>query len=65
MLSDGICRRVALVRADASEELIAFILNQRTKNTSAETSSRLLVNDNVVPSSPILVILKMRRYVPP
>jgi hypothetical protein len=44
MTSSGMLRRVALVRTEVSEELSAKL-------------RRLLVTANVVPSSPILVIL--------
>jgi hypothetical protein len=49
MPSSGMLRRVALVRSDVSEEYIA----------SNRSLLRLLVTDNVLPSSPILLILKM------
>jgi hypothetical protein len=48
-LSSGMLRRVALVRTDVSEKRIASIMSVL----------QLLVTDNVVPSSPILVTLKM------
>jgi hypothetical protein len=70
MPSSGMLRRVAVVRADVSEERIAFIRVTRIcelGTTLAVTSNitflhsmrRLLVTANVVPSSPILVTLMM------
>jgi hypothetical protein len=60
MASSGMLRRVALVRADVSEELsTSFIRVTRIgelATTLAVTSvCRLLVTANVVPSSPIFV----------
>jgi hypothetical protein len=46
MASSGMLHRVALVRTDVSEELSASII-------------RLLVTDNVVPSTQILVTLML------
>jgi hypothetical protein len=46
-------RRVALVRTDVSEEIIASIIRVATD------ASYLLVMASVVPSSPILVTLMM------
>jgi hypothetical protein len=65
---------VALVRTDVTEELSAsFIRVSRIGElgtTLDVTSNRrtvlgLLVTANVVPSSPILVTMKMERYVHP
>jgi hypothetical protein len=63
----GVLRRVAVVRTDVSEELSASIIKMTRigglGTTLAVTSNRsrslrrLLVTSNVVPSSPILVIL--------
>jgi hypothetical protein len=50
-------RCVALVKTDVSEELSAFIIRM--------TKIGELVTANVVPSSPILVTLKMGHKVPP
>jgi hypothetical protein len=49
MVSSGILRRVALVRADVSEELCAYFL------VFLRSVRRLLVTATVVPSSRILV----------
>jgi hypothetical protein len=68
MVSSGMLRRVALVRADVSEERSAsFIRVTRigelgttlavTSNRRTLRRSRLLVTASVVPSSPILVTL--------
>jgi hypothetical protein len=74
MASSGMLRRGALVRADVSEELRASIIRVtrigEIGTTLAVSSNRqgfvflrsvrwLLVTANVVPSSPILVTLKM------
>jgi hypothetical protein len=70
MASSGMLRRVALVRADVSEELSASFVRVirigELGRTLAVTSNtvvflrsvhRLIVTVNVVPSSPILVTL--------
>jgi hypothetical protein len=68
MASSGMLHRVALVRIDVSEELNASVIRVTRigeLGTSAVTSNRhtirstfrLLVTANVVPSSPILLIL--------
>jgi hypothetical protein len=54
MVSSGILRRVALVRADDSEELIASII----RVTRIVVLGTLIVTSNV-PTSPILVTLMM------
>jgi hypothetical protein len=70
MVSSGMLRRVALVRTDVSEELSAsFIRVTRigelrralavTSNRSTLRRCTMLVTDNVVPSSPIVVTLMM------
>jgi hypothetical protein len=64
MASSGMLRRVALVRADVSEELSAFIIRVtrigRLETALAVTSQRASVASyGYVPSSPILVILMM------
>jgi hypothetical protein len=69
MASPGMLRRVALVRADVSEELSAFFIRVTrmgelgtslavTSNTFLRSVRRLLVSTSDVPSSPILVTLK-------
>jgi hypothetical protein len=74
MVSSGMLRHVALVRTNVSEELSAYFIKVTrigALGTSLAVTSnrrsvrRLLVTANVVPSSPILVNLKKRRYVPP
>jgi hypothetical protein len=55
MVSSGMLRRVALVRANASEEYIAFIM--RLRIVFLRSVRRLLVTASVVPSSPIFVTL--------
>jgi hypothetical protein len=50
--------RVALVRADLSEELIAYIISV-TRISELRSMFPLLVTANVVPSSSILVTLMM------
>jgi hypothetical protein len=61
MVSSRMLRRVALVRADVSEELNALFIRVTTigelGTTLAVTSNRLLVTASVVPSSPILITL--------
>jgi hypothetical protein len=68
--SSGMWRRVALVRTDVSEERIASIIRMTrigklgttlavASNVFLRSVRRLLVTANVVPSSPILVILIM------
>jgi hypothetical protein len=52
MVSSGILRRLALVRTDVSEELIASYIR-----VFLRSMRRLLVRASVVPSSPILVTL--------
>jgi hypothetical protein len=63
MASSGMLRRVALVRTDVSEELIAsFIRVTRIGEIPLvflRSVRRLLVTATVVPSSPILVTLMM------
>jgi hypothetical protein len=54
MPPSGILRRVVLIRTDASEQHIAFIIGVTRIGVL-----RLLVTANVVPNSPILVILIM------
>jgi hypothetical protein len=49
MQSSGMLRRVALLRTDVSEKYFVFLRRVR----------RLLVTANVIPSSPIRVILMM------
>jgi hypothetical protein len=62
MVSSGLLRRVALVRTDVSEELIASIIRV---TTIGELGTTLTVNSNGstlrdnVPSSPIVVTLMM------
>jgi hypothetical protein len=58
MPSSGMLRRVALVRTDFSEELSASIIKV-TSICILRSVRRLLVTANVVPGSPILVILIM------
>jgi hypothetical protein len=70
MATSGMLRRGALVRTDVSEELSApTIRGTRTGElgtTLAVTSyrRRFLVTANVVPSSPVLVVLMMEAQVP-
>jgi hypothetical protein len=65
MPSCGMLRRVALVRTDISEECIAYISRvtrigeQGTTLAITNSVLRLRVTSDVVPSSPILVILMM------
>jgi hypothetical protein len=68
MASYGMLRRVAFVRTDVSEECSASIIKVTRIGelgiTLAVTSNRrslyrLLVTDNVVPTSPVLVTLMM------
>jgi hypothetical protein len=54
MASSGMLRLVALVRTDVSEEISASIVFLLLRSVR-----RLLVTDNVVPTSPILVTLMM------
>jgi hypothetical protein len=74
-------RRVALVRTDISVErsasfirvirigelgtTLAVTSNRRTLLVFLRSVRRLLVTASVVPSSPILITLIRRRYVPP
>jgi hypothetical protein len=51
MASSGMLRRVGLVNTDVSEELSTFVFFRSVR--------RLVITANVVPSSPIRVILKM------
>jgi hypothetical protein len=70
MPSSGMWRHVALVRTNVSEERIAFIIRMTRIGELGTTLAitrkflrnvlRLLVTDNVVPSSPILVTLMMK-----
>jgi hypothetical protein len=53
MMSSGMLRRVPLVRTDVSEESSAFLIRVRR---ICELGI-MLVTDNIVPSSPILVTL--------
>jgi hypothetical protein len=53
MVSSGMLRRVALVRTDVSEELIASFI----RVVFLQSVRWLLVTAGVVPSSPILVTL--------
>jgi hypothetical protein len=55
MLSSGMLRRVALVRTDVSEKLIASYIP--IPLVFLPSVHQLLVTDNVVPSSPALVTL--------
>jgi hypothetical protein len=57
MASSGILRRVALVRADISEELSASFIKVTTQLVFLRSVHRLLVKASVFPSSPILVTL--------
>jgi hypothetical protein len=67
MASSGMLRRVALVRADVSEEFRTSIIRVRRIGerwatltvTSNRYVGRVLVTANVAPSSPILVTLMM------
>jgi hypothetical protein len=72
MPSSGILRCEALVRSDISEKHIAFIIRVKRlgeleiaiavtsiRSTILRSVLLLLVTDNVVPSSPILVSLMM------
>jgi hypothetical protein len=75
MASSGMLRRVTLVRTDVSEEFSASVIraaigelgtalavtsNRRTLRRNTKCSvRRVLVMANVVPSSPILVTLRM------
>jgi hypothetical protein len=68
MAYSGMLRRVALVRADVSEELGASIIwvtrIGELGTTLAVTSvRRLLVTANIVLSSPILVTLTMEELI--
>jgi hypothetical protein len=59
MASSGMLRRVALVRTDVSEELSASFIRPRIGElgTTLAVTNCNLKSYNVVPSSPILVIL--------
>jgi hypothetical protein len=59
MASSGMLRRVALVRADVSEELRAFIIRMTRISELGTTLGLLLVTANVFLSSSILVTLMM------
>jgi hypothetical protein len=79
MAYSGALRRVDLVRTDVSEELSASFIRVTRIGVLATTLDitsnrrtvflrsvrRLLVTASVVPSSPILVTLRRRHYVPP
>jgi hypothetical protein len=56
MLASGMLRCTVLARIDVSDEHIASIITVRRIGD---------VTANILPSSPILVTLMMRRYVPP
>jgi hypothetical protein len=58
MPSSGMLRRVALVRTDVSEELIASFIRVLLRSVR-----RLLVTASVVPSSPILVTLMKEAFI--
>jgi hypothetical protein len=55
----GISHRGALLRIDISEEHIASIIRVKRFSEPETLVLRLVVSTNVVPSLPILVILKM------
>jgi hypothetical protein len=69
MSSSGMLRRVALVKTDASEELIASIirvtrnveLGKLTVTRNSNTTSSSLAGYCFVPSSPILITLIMEK----
>jgi hypothetical protein len=53
-------RRVGLVRTDVSEEISVYIIRvTRIGVGTLAVTSRLLVTANVIPNSPILVVLVM------
>jgi hypothetical protein len=62
MVSSGMLRRVALVRADVSEDPSASIIRVTRIGEIGTTLvvRRLLVTAKVVPSTPILVTLMMK-----
>jgi hypothetical protein len=61
--SHGMLHRVALLRTDVSEELIASIIRVKRigdlGKTLAVTNNRRTLRRNIVPSSPIIVTLMM------
>jgi hypothetical protein len=64
MASSGVLRRVALIRTDVSEEFsVSFIrvtgIGELGPTLAVASVRKLLVTANFVPSSPILVTLKM------
>jgi hypothetical protein len=59
MASSEISSRMALVRADVSEECIASIIRVTRIGVTSNSVLRLLITANVVPSSPILVSVMM------
>jgi hypothetical protein len=64
MVSPGMLRRVALVRTDISVELGALfirvtIVSELGTTLALSRLRRLLITDNVLPNSPILVTLML------